>query len=134
MRRVGCGKRTCRRRRLRISASQEEEDPGYVSDPPANQKEAHISLTPAHQRLSGAHVTASGEGNHQYSLKAHSPSPTKEEITTYIKCTGARWARVEEWVAGEPQDVPEREDRVWVFVGLDGRDLRGCGKSDLMLQ
>ncbi|KZP33716.1 hypothetical protein FIBSPDRAFT_924182 [Athelia psychrophila] len=45
----------------------------------------------------------------------HPPGPTKEEIATYMKRTDTRWARVEEWVAGDELNVPEREDRVCYY-------------------
>ncbi|KZP15773.1 hypothetical protein FIBSPDRAFT_958603 [Athelia psychrophila] len=71
---------------LPILASQEEEDPGYVSDPPPNKEEAYISLTPVHL------VPYAGEAIRASCL-------TKEEIATYLKRADARWARVEGWGA-----------------------------------
>ncbi|KZP33722.1 hypothetical protein FIBSPDRAFT_1035736 [Athelia psychrophila] len=103
---------------LPILASQDE-DLGYVSDPPANQEEAYISLTPARlapcveEAIRNIMSRPPAKGNHPHSLTTHPPGPTKEEIATYLGRADARWARVGEWVVGDALDVLRREDRVW---------------------
>ncbi|KIM91593.1 hypothetical protein PILCRDRAFT_810872 [Piloderma croceum F 1598] len=108
-----------------LSMDVREDDEGEISDPPATGEEAYISLTPARlaplveqaistlmARSRTATLPTKGH-NRNWPEPAPPPGPTKEEITTFLRRTDGRWARVGEWVVEDALEMLKKDDRVW---------------------
>jgi hypothetical protein len=108
-----------------FSTEVREDDEGEISDPPTTGEEAYISLTPARlaplveqaigtlmARSRTATLPTKGH-NRNWPEPAPPPGPTKEEITTFLRRTDGRWARVGEWVVEDALEVLKKDDRVW---------------------
>jgi len=111
-------------------AGDEIEDEAELSDPQSNE-EAYVPLTASYlaqhvEKAIGTLITRSSLAESRAQLasaaqrerqipRAPTAGPTKEEITSFLRRTDERWARVGEWAVDDALEVLRKEGKAWTI-------------------